>query len=211
MKDYSNYYRSNMNDKIRYDGKKILDATLNGFEGQDLLVNDLPKRLLVQDKYTYNVEGKRKTIIGQFGDFKFGDVIDYSQYKWIIVDFVLSDHKMYDKGVMELCNDVLVIEGDPIKTQVGTDPMGRPIYEDIAGEPLIINCITTNRIMSSQDGIGIKLPDNRLEITIPFIIHDKIIENTNFIMNNRAYKIFGLDYSSVINQNGIIKIMAERI
>lgn len=211
MEDYTNFWKTNINDKIVYYGKKMLDISLQGFEGKDLLVNGEPKRLMVQSKTIYNIEGKRKKIIGQYQDFKHGDIIDYSDNKWLVTSFVLSDHQLYDEGTMEVCNDVLIIEVDATETIVGYDSVGRPIIEKVQGEPLIIDCITSNRIVNYEEGTGINLPDNRLEVTIPYTVHDKIIENTNFKMNNRNYKIIGLDYSGVINQIGIIKIIADRI
>lgn len=211
MNDYSNYWHTSLDDRIVYYGKKVLDYSLQGFEGKDLFVNGVSKRLLVHDAYTVTNEGKRKTIIGEYGTFKCGDTIDYNDNYWLVLSKVYSDHNMYDKGNMELCNDVFVLEQEPIKTISGYDPTGRPIYKETEVEPLTINCISKNTILDYKEGTGIRLPDGELEITLPYIEDEKLIEGTVFKLNNREHTIIGLDYTDVINTVGVIRIQARRV
>lgn len=210
MNDYTNYWNTNVNDKVVYYGKKILDYSLKGFESKDVLVDGVAKKLLIRDKYSENEGATKRTVIGQIDDFKCGSVVEYKDNKWIVITYVLSDHEIYDKGVIEICNNTLVIETDPIQTLTGYDPMGRPIYVETPSTPLEIPCITTTSIKDYEKGVGTNLPDGILQITIPYLEHEKLAINTNFNMYNGNYKIVGLNYSDVINQNGIIKITAER-
>lgn len=210
MKDFSNYWNTNLDDRIVHYGKKILNYSLTGFESKDVTVDGIATKLLVQDKYSDNEGATKRTIIGQVGDFKSGSIVEYKNKKWLVTTYVLSDHDIYDKGVMEICNNVLVIETDPTQTLTGYDPTGRPIYESSPSTPLEIDCITTTTIKDYETGVGINLPDGKMLITIPYFNHEKIAINTDFEMYNTSYKIIGLNYDDVINGNGIIKITVEK-
>lgn len=211
MKDYSNYWNTNINDRIKHYGKKILDMSLDGFESKEVIVDDLTKKLLIQEKYSANNEGSKRTIIGEYGSFKWGSVIKYNGNSWISTSFPLSENGIYDKGIMELCNDILVLESDPHKVKVGNDPIGRPIYEEIKGDIFEIPCSTTTTITNSSEEVWFSLPGGKIQITIPFVDHDKLKINTDIKLQKSTFKISGVDYSNTINKCGIIKITAEKI
>jgi hypothetical protein len=210
VRDYSNYHNVNINDKIISDGNLILDQALNGFEGYDVVINGVAKKVVIQSKNSYNTKGDSSYIIGKKGDFDIGSIVEHDSKTWLVPSHI-DDIKIYVKGIIRLCNSILTIPGDTTKTQTGTDSMGRPIYSETTSPSTSLPCIAESKVYMSQDQEPINLPNGRLVVTIPFTDNGKIKLNFEFDMYGNRYKISHLDRSQVIGTVGILQLTADLV
>lgn len=140
---------------------------------------------------------------------KRGAVVKFEDKTWILLD--VDYNLIYPVGEMKLCNNQLVLEGDPIKQLIGHDNVGRPIYDEVPGEPTIIPCVAETQLYIADDNKPINLSNDRMVLTIPYTIHPKLKADTVFNMYGLNYKITGLDMTKVYDDQGIIKILSERV
>jgi hypothetical protein len=210
VKDYSSYHNSNINDKIIGDGNLILDKALSGFEGYDVLVDGVAKKVVIQSKNSYNSKGDTSYIIGKKGDLNIGSIVDHDNKKWLIPSHI-DDFKIYVKGVIQFCNSTLTIPGDTTKTQTGTDSMGRPIYDETTSPSTSLPCIAESKVYMSEDQEPINLPNERLVVTIPYTNNDKIKLNFEFDMYGNRYEVSHVDRSQVIGTVGILQLTADLV
>ena len=55
------------------------------------------------------------------------------------------------------------------------------------------------------------LPYNNLSVTMSYSTNENIKEGKTFNMYGLDYKIIGIDYSKVLNNVGIIQLLADRV
>lgn len=128
---------------------------------------------------------------------------------WLIVDSIQND--IYPKAKMQFCNSTLTIPGDITKTQVGTDLMGRAIWDETVSPSTTLSCIAESKVYMSQDQEPINLPNGRLIVTIPYTDNAKVKLNFKFDMYGNSYEVSHVDRSQVISTVGIIKLTADLV
>jgi hypothetical protein len=207
MKDYSNYHNTNPNDRIMHDGTLMLEHSLNGFEGYDVLINDtVETRLMIYGKY--GADSDTKSIIGYPADIERGNVVKVDEENWLVISYPV-DNKVYRKAEMRVCNATFPIISDKTKVLKGHDDFGRPIYEYVSNTNHT-PCIVESRYSFTRSDQQITLPDNRIEIMIKYVESESLQLDAEFEMRDGTYKIKNIDYSQVINDKGILVISAER-
>lgn len=210
MKDYSNYHGTNLNTKLVHDGNLMLESVLNGFDGADVEINGIPYRAALYNKYSTRRSGKLKKMLTKSGQSAIGDLVKINEENWLVTT-VPEDNSISQEATIEQCNNTLDIVGKPVEVIVGYDPMGRPIYETVPGDITSYPCIVKTSFYMSEDDKQINLPSGRIQITIQYTDNPDIVEDTEFAMYSRTYRIVGLDYTQSINKKGLIVILADRV
>lgn len=138
-----------------------------------------------------------------------GWLVKYSGNMWLCVASE-NVYDMYYRGVINLCNQHFKVKVDETKTLVGTDEIGRPIFETT---PVYYEtpCVVANKFQTMDDGGAINLPSGQILITIPYSPSTKIKEGLVFSMYGENYKIIDRDFSQVVNDKGVIQLIAQRI
>lgn len=209
LNDYSNYHDININEKISHDGLLLLEHSLNGFEGYDVVINNsVNSKLLVYQKY--DAESTTKKVIGRIEDVELGNLLNITNQNWI-VSTVPEDNKIYRKAEIQLCNSTFPIKTNKTKVLSGEYyENGTPIWNYIGGEDHSDPCIVEMGSISTDTGTQLVIPENRMYVTLRRQQSDTLVENYEFEMYGNQYKIINIDYTKVIDGKGIIKILAER-
>lgn len=138
-----------------------------------------------------------------------GDSVDYDGREWLITDFQIND--LYPTAKMGQCNNTLTYQIGVTKVKTGVDAMNRPVYTDT---PIYDTkpCIIDTRIDGVTLNQPINLPAGQISITLQYDTNSKLIkENDELALYERKYKVIGIDFSHLINNVGLITVVAERI
>lgn len=204
MKDYSNYH-INRNDKIKHDGELLFEYALNGYESEDVTINNVATKAIIHTKYS---DTESRYILGRVNEIERGYIVNWNSQNWLINTLPENNH-IYKKAEMKLCNSTLTLKGEPTKTITGTDYRGAPIYEYVDGAPTLIPCIAENKLYISDNNQAINLPDNQIKVTIPYTVHNEIAINKVFPMYGNEYKIIGIDKTQSIDAVGLMVITGQ--
>ena len=209
MQDYSNY-RPSPKDNILWSANKVFNQQLedNGF---DIIIDDIETKALIRPKYQGNefYNFNHIKVIKDYGNV--GSIVEYKNKKWIIVT-LSDDNEIYKEGIIQLCNNILSIQIGTERTQVGTDPLGRPIYEDT---PIMVDypCIVDSKLLYNRFLIkneAIQLPDGRINVAVSYKENHGIKLGVKFHMYNTTYEIMDVDFTDVRDGKGVIYFMADR-
>jgi hypothetical protein len=208
MKDFSNYHNINLNEKISHDGLLLLENSLSGFESYEVVINNsMNSRVLVYQKY--DADSTTKKVIGRIEDIEQGNVLSIDNVNWLITTFP-EDNKIYRKAEMKLTNSTYPIKSNKTRVLIGHDSYGKPIYRESYEIDKPVPCIVEVGTTTTDTNAQLVIPKNTMYITLQHQPSDTIAENYEFTMYNNNYKIVDIDYTKVIGEKGIIKIIAER-
>ena len=205
MKDYSNYHNINTNAKLVSDGKRILKHALeHGYESEEVLIDGTPTKAIFQSKYS-DKDGDSRNIIAESGMIHRGSLVTKEDGQWLVTNLP-TNNGIYDKGILELCNAELNIQLKAVKTIIGYDPKGRPIYEYI-DQPLNLPAIAvkTNVVENINDAINID--EDRVKVTISYQDLDAV---EYFRVYDELYRIISRDKTKSINGVGLLILIGER-
>jgi hypothetical protein len=209
MKNYSNYHSVNLNEKLSHDGLLLLENSLNGFEGYDVRINNsINSAMLVYQKY--DSESTIKKVIGRIEDIEIGNVLTIDETNWLIITYP-EDNKIYRKAEIQLCNSNYPIKTNKTRVLKGHDGLGKPIYQESYAINKVTPCIVETKTSSADTNAQLSFPNNSILITVKYQTSDTLKENFEFNMYNDKYKVINVDYTKVINEKGIVKILAERV
>lgn len=208
MKDFSNYHQTDMAEKINHDGNLLLEGALIGAGSSAVKINGIETRAVITKKYNSN-GGNNQNIIGRQSEIIRGNLVEYQNEKWLITSLP-SDNDVYRKAIITVCNNTLFLKNEPVKTQTGTDRFGRPEYDYVYPPDTPLPCIADNSITTNESDQPIRLPNNQLQITIPYTEHPDIKEGKKFQMYGREYEINGIDETESIDKVGLMIIRAGR-
>ncbi|WP_080845559.1 hypothetical protein [Cytobacillus gottheilii] len=216
MKDYSNYHGLNDHEKLTHDGLLLLQKSLNGFEGYDALINDtVEAKVLMYQKWDANSETKK--VIGHISDIVQGNILKIDGLNWLITTFP-EDNKVYRKAEMKLCNALFPITSDKIpdllRDENGNlirDDYGRPIPIESGGEKKLEPCVVETRPALSQQTEQIRLPEDKILVTLRYQESKSLQINSEFDMYNSRFRIIFTDFSKVINGVGVMTLTGERL
>lgn len=131
-----------------------------------------------------------------------------TQY-YLVIDF--NGNGINQKANIKLCNNTLTLKGVTTQAIIGYNVFGEPIYDEASTSDIIIPCIVETKIFDDITDKAIKLPQGRINVSIPYIEHEDIAINKEFIMYGEKYKIIGIDYTQSINGEGIITIHGQKV
>ncbi|MFP3589147.1 hypothetical protein SCB29_36960, partial [Paraburkholderia sp. SIMBA_055] len=74
MRNFNNYHKFNPNQKISFDGQGIFERGLEGFQGEEVLVDGNFAKCLIQSKSN---DGLFRYILAKPDEIKLGSVIEW--------------------------------------------------------------------------------------------------------------------------------------
>ncbi|MFF3149204.1 hypothetical protein ACFVRU_47745 [Streptomyces sp. NPDC057927] len=210
MKDFKNYHKINTSAKIERDALLLLQKSLDGYAGYEVLIND-KKTTKVLMSQRYDSDGESMKVIGHIQDIERGDLIKYNGVYWLVTTMP-EDNRIYRKAIVQLCSSYFPIKTEDKKVIVGFDKLNRPIYETVPGEVIHIPCVVdmTNASVAIADvNESINMLDNKIFITIPFNEHPQIRHDAEFLMYDITYRIIRIDNTKSIDGVGLTRITGE--
>jgi hypothetical protein len=174
-------------------------------EAYDVLINGNSKRVIIQSS---NQDNKR-VILSNIDDIKIGDIVEHKGLKWLVTTFT-DDNNIYERGEMMLCNTQITLQIAGTKTQVGTTPYGEPIYEESPPTILTFDCVIRSvREIYTDLNDQINLPEGRMVLMIQNT--DQITEGTEIQIYENKYKVFGVDKSKTLGNEGVLILTVDRV
>ncbi len=205
MKDYSNYHNTDYSERFFKSADERFERTLQDSpESYSIQVNGASKQAIVASTSDDN----KRVVLSRENEVNLGDYIDHKSLKWLVTELPINN-RIYDKTKMTLCNNHLLIKGDPIKTKIGTDDLGRPVY-DYQDQTLVdMPCVVqSDKDMYENEQEQINIPKGSIVLHIQHT--DKIKIDQKFKMFNDDYVVTGIDMSKTINNEGVLIILAEK-
>lgn len=218
VKDYKDYHQVNVKDKMMRDGLTLLENSLDGFEGYDVVLNNSKDtKVVFYDKYDGRSDVKK--IIGYVEDIELGNLFKINDENWLVTTYP-EDNRVYRKAEVQLCNSTFPIESDKTEVLFLRDENGEMILDDfddpipIESEKEIIQvpCIVETSYTSRYENIQLPLPDGTIKVTIQNQKASNLRLNEEFVMYGvERYKIVHFDRTKIINEKGLLTITADRV
>ncbi|KXJ35265.1 hypothetical protein NSA31_00310 [Bacillus subtilis] len=210
MKDYSNYHKVNINNKLLHDGKLIFQQGLKGFESEKVTIDGIEKTVMITSKYSSG-DGSTRYILGEIADIYRGGVVKFNDETWLITSHPLSN-KIYKKAEIKICGTsfFLTSEDKLIDTGKINEITGKPIYEKVPGEKTEVPCIFERTTSIKGTELAVNLPDGQANITIPYLVHEKLKIGLTLTFFGEDYQVDDIDYSKVYGDHGTIKLVAKK-
>jgi hypothetical protein len=188
MKDYSNYY-SPVKDKMLNDAEVVFDIQLEGNEGFDVVIDNIPCRVLIYNHLNSMNEFKEERVItcNKNTNMHRGSSVEFQSEKYLITSDV-DDHIVSFKAKMQKCNNILTFKNSLNKT-------------------IKIPCIITNLTLYS-DGLETKTItslDGKRNVIIPLNKDSKdLFVQQRFIFNhNSCFSVSLIDDFTTV---GLLKL-----
>lgn len=210
LKDYSNYHKVNINEKLLHDGKLIFQQGLKGFESEIVTIDGIEKTVMITSKYSSG-DGTSKYILGEISDIYCGGVVKYNGETWLITSLPHSN-KIYKKAEIKICGAVFTLTSDDKSVDSGkvNEITGKPIYKRIPGEKTEVPCIFERSTSISGTELAVNLPDGQANITIPYFVHEKLKIGLTLTFFGETYQVNDIDYSKVYGDTGTIRLIAKK-
>jgi hypothetical protein len=204
MKNYNAWMNSSDNsEEIMYDMcEKSLIKINNSSTEYEIIVNDANE----WQKEVDVIWLVKKSIFQP----NVGDFIEFQGNKYLSV-FVPEERETYWSSKARLCNSTYPIKLTKTTVLVGHNTLGKPMYKDSYEIDRQEPCIVESRNYATDTNAQLIIPNNSVLITIKYQPSDTLVVNYEFTMYNNKYKIVDIDYTKIINEKGIIKILAERV
>lgn len=172
--------------------------------GTDISINGNPARAIITNtQLNEHYDGKKITTLIQI---KRGDIIDYTDDKYLIISE--SNTKRYDKykALMRKCEYNIYFKIDEIQTDTGEiDEWGEPIYKTTEMHELF-SVIIDSKTFDIQNGQFMTLPTGTISVSLQENADSLNIKLENrFIKLGKAWKIVGIDKS----KKGLVTVTAE--
>lgn len=205
----------------RHFGEKSLeDALARAFESEDALVytpeilmseNIEPTETKVIFRTKYNSDGKSRSLSAKPVDVERGYIYKIKNEKWIAASIPVNQDFYWNADV-KLCNRTIKISTPPVKTKVGVDDRGRPIYEYISEREFDVPCVIESTYYSVDTNNQITPPDGQLTITLPYFDNVYNYEvNDEPIVDGNKYKVIDKITTEQTDKIGILIIKLDRI
>jgi hypothetical protein len=203
----SNYFSGYENDEFSQNATAAFDELLNNSpETYSVLVNNTDTKLVI---IQYKDENERH-LIARIGEIQLGDIVNHKNLNWLVTSNP-DDNKMNLSTIIKLCNSTYPIKSNKTRVLIGTTDLGKPIYQDTWGIDTTSPCIVETGIGSANTNAQLVIPNKSVIITMKNQVSDTLVVNYEFSMYSNQYKIIDIDYTKVIADKGIIKILAERL
>lgn len=173
------------------------------------LVSVESKYSIVSDKETFK---KRIMLWRPDEGVSLGSYLRYDGRIYLATD--VSDIDIYPQAFVDHCNYEFLIKNEPVRTRVGTDERGRPVYEYTESK-YTIPCVITSKIYSTLNNSPVPLPVGAIMVYIPY--HEKINVPVNheFEVYGDKYKVTTVSTADLIRDrngkvHGVLEIRGQR-
>ena len=157
--------------------------------------------------------GGRKILLSKPKDVEVevGDFVELNGKIWLCTQKD-TDNKIQSRTTIERTNKAIKLESGSQKLVKGYDSMDRPIYDEIKvyNETRTVASTRLQLGISGQDDEPIKLPEGRLSLCIPYKDKHGVHIDGEFEVDGENYIIKDIDFTNVIDGNGIINFIAHR-
>lgn len=164
---------------------------------------------IARDKGNYE---KRKFIFVPDTVVNLGDYVTQDTLVYLLTGKDTND--ITPQFIGDFCSAEFPVKYADQKIEIGTDNLGRPIYDIIPGEIKELPCVVKMNNASTaiaDTNEPINLLDNQVVVTIPYTEAPSIKYNEKFELYNDLYRIIRIDPSSSINKVGILHITGQRV
>lgn len=218
MKDYSNYTKVNTAEKIKRDAEWMLESSLEGYASNECVIApngnfnlQFNTKVILSQKW--DSDGEAMKIIGRINEIERGNYVVYDNETWLVMTKP-EDNSIYRKAEIHLCSATFPLKENDVKTLIGKDNLGRPIYDIVQGSIENIPCVIKMNDASvsiAQTNQPINSLDNKIVVTIPYREAKSIVHDAVFEMYGMEYRIIRIDYSKSINGIGLLRITGEML
>ncbi|MDM5298084.1 hypothetical protein QUF51_07925 [Bacillus pumilus] len=208
MRNFKNYHKFNPNQKISFDGQSIFERGLEGFQGEDVFVDGISVKCLIQSKSN---DGLFRYILAKPDEIKLGSVVEWDVGKWLIVTQP-NDNKIYKKAEMQLCNNSIKLSSGDKQVDTGkvNEITGMPIKKLVPGDIIKVPCIFERTTSVNGSDQPINLPDGQAHIILPYSTNPQLKIGLKTQFYSEEYVVHDIDYSKVIDGVGTIKLIAKK-
>jgi hypothetical protein len=181
----------------------------NSLFSEIVLINGMEyEAIITQDKKS---EDKKLLLLPDV-QVDIGSVVELNSNLYLIMDFQGEGiNEIYPSATLKKCNNTYPIKVNKTSQLKGHNQLGKPVYEDVYSVDKLEPCIVESGNFATDTDSQLVIPKNTLFITLKYQLSDTINYNYEFTMYNNKYKIKDIDYTKVINEKGIIKLIAERV
>lgn len=202
-------------ERILYEKKRSFEEYLNRSpNAYEIIINDKPIKAIVQDvKFNDDSTDDKYLLCGLEHDINVGDYIVWQDMYWLIKAKEVETIQAYQSFKMGKCNQILNIQVGAEEEIIDYDPLGRPITKKT---PIIYTtpCIASTKLYinsyTNKDA-QINLPYGQIIVQFPYNPDYQVEPDMEFDMYGSHYKIFDIDKTSVINEKGVVEIIAEKV
>ena len=183
----------------------------SSLEGEDVLVDGVPERVVVQNHTNPLNQSKydKKISFAISSPAHSGSLLVFHGKTWLVTS-KMFDKKAYKVGSVLECNQTLTIQTGSTQVLIGTDAMNRPVYDT---HPTYTSypCVVDSKVQNPYDNLNaaISLPEGSISVIIPYT--SQVAENMQFEMWNYDYKIIGINNQYILNNEGPMIITAQRV
>lgn len=132
-----------------------------------------------------------------------GSVVDYKTFKYLTITESSSMRTAKYKALMRHCNHVIEFPGEIIEGDfLGYDDWGRPVYDEIMGESVLVHAIIDNKSFSVDSDNSIRVPVNEIIMVLQDseVNREKIEVNFEFPSMGKNWTVQDID----LTQSGLM-------
>ena len=153
---------------------------------QTILINDVPRNVIITNPQMNEDETRYLHTLDRMLQ---GDLVVLEGEKYLsITESNTKRHSKY-KNKIQHCNQHIEVVGEMEKVLIGYDDRGRPVYEEVLGDPILIPSIVERGTFTVDSGGSFLVPQDVLYVTV----QDNEMNRRKFPINI-TIKITGLNY-----------------
>ncbi|MEV9639665.1 hypothetical protein ABZ756_03075 [Mammaliicoccus sciuri] len=111
----------------KFTGMQSLKDAFNSI-AVEVLINDEPQQAYITQAHLGESSRRHMHSLQIFHQ---GDYVEFGEGVYMVVEDVINPRGAKYKSTIQHCNYTIVLPGETIRVQTGTDSRGRPIYEDV--------------------------------------------------------------------------------
>ncbi len=199
---------SNSSDGIIQASKRTVGNSFdNSLFSSTVLIDNVDYEVIVtQEKQSED----KKILLKPDTKVNIGAVVKMNELNYLVIDF-LGDgiNEIYPTATLKVCNESLLLSGEPEETQVGIDPnTGQPVFDYTDGLPISYPCIVTmtmgNENLKNQP---ININGDTILVTLPYFD----FKESQIELYDETYQVKSIDKTKVINGVGLLTILGEKV
>lgn len=215
MNDFYEVYQRRMNlkggnkeeAKIN-SGKHTLEKTFDSsLSSYTLLVDNVMTDVIVISGKT----SKEKTFLFKPNYVgRIGMIIEFDNGKFLVTDY--KSNLINSSAKAKQCNNSITLTSNSGESVIiGYDELGRPVYDDVENEKIIIPCICDTVVQNDDTERAVNLPQEQMLVIIPYTEHEDLDYDKELILYGSHFKIIGIDDTESIDKVGLRRLTLERV
>ena len=206
----SNVYSGDFSgDEVNQYAQDVFQEILqNSPERYIVSIDGIDQVVIMQSNSIKNDE--ERIMLSANGTVKRGQLVKYNDLDWLVIS-ALGDNKIHQTCILKQCNATYKLSGQTEKREIGRDPLGKPIFEEILITPdQFIPCFAEYKVYFLDNRNPVNVPSNNITITLPYIEHKDVNMNANFEVFGEDYVVINVDRTKSINGVGLIILTGQR-